>query len=329
MGGNRQLVGDVTRSYCERYPTVPSLQLARILHREERALFHSVEGARRHVRYCRGATGALKRGQVERNGGLIARFDIPPPEPSTWRIVPLPEGIKRWLILADLHVPYHDANAIGVVMDWATRKENRCDGLLLNGDILDAYQLSSWLRDPRKRDFCGEMETAGKLLDAFRKHLKPKKIVWKAANHEYRFDRYMMQHAPELVGIAEFTIPTFMHLKERGVEWVERGLPMDYHALGILHGDEWRIGMTSPVNPARTAYLKAHECVIVAHQHKTSEHTEQTMHGVTITTWSLGCLSDLHPEYAPLNSWNLGFAVLDTRQNWRVENFRISGGEVL
>jgi hypothetical protein len=54
------------------------------------------------------------------------------------------------------------------------------------------------------------------------------------------------------------------------------------------------------------------------------------MNGKITTTWSTGCLCELHPEYMPINKWNLGFAIVDMADDmFDVRNKRISKGKVL
>jgi hypothetical protein len=66
------------------------------------------------------------------------------------------------------------------------------------------------------------------------------------------------------------------------------------------------------------------------HHHQTSEHTETNMNGEITTTYSVGCLCELHPAYLPINKWNHGFAIVDIDgMNAHVRNFRIHKGEVL
>jgi hypothetical protein len=100
--------------------------------------------------------------------------------------------------------------------------------------------------------------------------------------------------------------------------------------LCILHGHEWVKGLVNPVNPARGAFLRTIDCTLVGHGHRTSQHTETSTTGRQITCYSLGCLCQLHPDYAVLNRWNHGFGVLDTTQagEWRFVNYRILGGKV-
>jgi hypothetical protein len=54
------------------------------------------------------------------------------------------------------------------------------------------------------------------------------------------------------------------------------------------------------------------------------------MNGEITTTWSLGCLCELHPAYLPINKWNWGMALIDIDgQNFEVRNKRIHNGKVL
>ena len=61
------------------------------------------------------------------------------------------------------------------------------------------------------------------------------------------------------------------------------------------------------------------------HCHTTSEHTDKNIQGAILTTWSVGCVCDLSPDYAPYGNWNWGFALVDVEKNgnFTVENHRI------
>lgn len=148
-----------------------------------------------------------------------------------------------------------------------------------------------------------------------------------------RLERYLLARCPELwQGKVREKIGwrAFLDLDQRGIMLIDSMDPISVGKLTILHGHEFGAGATSPVNPARSAYLKGRECCLVGHQHRASEHTEVTMLGTTITTWSTGCLCDLHPRYRPINAWGHGAAILDlTGEDWRIQNFRIVEGRVV
>ena len=217
------------------------------------------------------------------------------------------------------------------------------DGVLILGDLVDCYQLSSFDKDPRNRAFGEELVAVGQILDVIQDRIRPKSTVWKYGNHEYRHERFLFKRAPELLDVrrvrphgevetdddgALFSFEEYLSTKERGIITIPAKHPLDHGALTILHGDEWQRGMSNSVNPARTAYLRGKECALVAHSHVTSEHTEQSMRGVMVTCWSSGCLCNLHPEWAPINKWNHGVTRLTTGHEWSIDNRRIHGGKV-
>lgn len=331
------LKAQTARTILSQFPQAPSKQLARMLHEQWPEMFPSLENARLVVRQQRGAHGEQNRKRIrntvavrtteESERARCNPFGLPQPEPDNWMPATLPANVSKWLSLADIHIPYHDLPALQLALEYGRQQE--CDGILLNGDIADCYQLSRWEKDPRSRSFEQEIHALEQFLDGLVKALKPTAIVWKAGNHEYRLERYLMARAPELFGMQAFTYKSFLNLDQRNVQWVGHGIPIQHKALTILHGDEYQGGVSSPVNPARGAFLKANACVICAHSHRTSEHTQVNVQRTTVTCWSQGCLCSLNPAYNPLNQWNHGFAIINTDHNWSIQNRRIIEGEVM
>lgn len=330
----RHTSGKLAAEIIAEFPDAPSRQLARMLCKRHPAVYRSVESARTLVQYYRGRLGQAHRAHVPAEkhrpvevGEMLRsnRGYLPLPEPSEWREETLPPGPRKWLIISDIHIPYHDQTAANLAINYG--RDHGCDGVLLNGDIIDCYQLSSWARDPRQRSFAGEIELLREMVTALQEDFGT--VVWKLGNHEMRHERYLMAKAPELFGMPQFSYDAYLGLP--GVRIIQPMHPIRQGKLSILHGHEWGSGIATPVNPARTAYLKASGCVIVGHLHRTSEHSEVTIDGTTITCWSVGCLCDLHPLYRPVaNRWNHGFAMLSIDgDTWRVENKRIVKGEVV
>ncbi len=85
------------------------------------------------------------------------------------------------------------------------------DSIYMNGDVLDAYQISKWLRDPRQKAFKEELDICRGLFESLRDNFGEKvKIYYKFGNHEQRYDLYMKSKAPELYGIIDFELPTIL-----------------------------------------------------------------------------------------------------------------------
>ena len=313
--------------------TMPSSTAARVLHKRHPAWFLSSENARNLIRAIRGE----KKDRMTVIPDLVRtkreiaswknRFPKPLDEGFQWHN--LPTTAKRWLILADIHIPYYAKDELIVALEHG--REKGCDGVLYLGDTCDCYQMSDFCRDPRMRSFAGEAEATKEVFDWVNDFSKPKAVIWKLGTHEERYEKYLYRKAPELLGLPGNTFEAIFGTKDRGIEIIPATHPIRHKSLTLLHGHEYKGGFIAPVNPARGMFLRANESVVSAHQHKTSEHTEQTVLGKIITCWSVGALCNLHPKYSPLNKWNSGFAYLETNEGkyWKLHNKRIIGGNVV
>jgi len=330
------LSGDIAKQYLSKFRNTSSLQIARILTEEHPLIFSNVEQARDVVRYYRGAHGKLHRKKVSDEHirsieeGMALKynpFGLPEAVTDDWFPVNLPFAKGRGLVIADLHIPYHDVESITLSIQWA-KKNGYTDFILLDGDINDHYTISRFEKDPRKRSFKQELDDTNKLFDALEKAFPKAHIVVKYGNHDHRLERFLRVRAPELLDMQDFIKDEYLKLKERGVISIPHDVPIKIGKLSILHGHELQ-NMSTVVNPARGAYLKALECVLLAHSHRTSQHAETSLSGRLDTSWSIGCLCQLHPEYARINKWNRGFAGLEFDEgDFQIDNKRIVKGEV-
>ena len=332
MAGRTTVNQQIIRKALAENPTIATETLARMLRTKFPECFHSVDACRQAIQRSRGAHGKSNRCKVVQvrtpeESEACRRWGqlIPEPEPNDWRWHELPDGVDRWLILADLHLPYHDKTAVAVALEHAA---GNCDGVLLLGDAMDSYQMSAFERDPRRRSLQAECDAMAKMLDILQGLPGVKRVVWKFGNHEKRVRSYIRRRAPELEDFLGLSLEENLQLKERGIQLVPEGCPIRHRALGILHGHEWGGRFYSPVNPARGAYLRAHSCVLVAHEHRSSYNPESNLFGVVDRAWSVGCLANLHPEWKPLNRWEHGFAYLTSGSEWRIDNHSIIDNKV-
>jgi hypothetical protein len=319
-------IGKLVMEYLRKFPTSPSQRIARMIH-EKHPEIGTQERIRSTVRQYRGAHGAQSRIEVA-DEFYSQPYDLPIPETydSSPFIIPEHNG----LLLADLHIPYHDNTVIKTVIDWTKhyRKTHPLEFILINGDLIDCYQLSHFVRDPRNRKFKEEIEDTKDFLQVLNDLFKVP-IYFKEANHERRYETYLYTKADELVGVKEFDMEHILHLKEYNCTYITDKRVIKFGHLNIIHGDEYQRGMNSPVSPARTVALKAKEPTLVCHWHKTSEQNDRTIGRKLLTCWSVGCLCSLSPKYAPLNDWNNGFASLSRDEDvFRVINLRIEEGVV-
>jgi len=309
---------EIVKEALARFPDLPARAIARYLFQSNPALFGGeFERARSAVKYYIGACGdrcRQFRPPIERNVSM----------PETWRQnrVPYKLPAGKWLILSDLHIPFHEPLPIESALQYG--KDNKVTGILLNGDAQDCAAVSFW-PSVTKRNFDREVELFVDFLDLLKREFPKAQIVYKPGNHEYRLPRMYAAKIPDLIGVPLAAMDAVLGLESRGIEF------LDYHQiimagkLPILHGHEVRI-ISRAVNPARGLFLKTKSWAMCGHSHTTSEHTERDIRGTILTTWSVGCLCDLSPDYhAYGNNWNWGVAIVENKANgdFTVDNRRI------
>jgi predicted phosphodiesterase len=228
-------------------------------------------------------------------------------------------------ILSDVHVPYHSEVAVAAAVGHL--KEQGLSGLLLNGDIADFYAISRYMKDPAKRDFKGELEAVRGFLGWLRQEFPGIPIVYKAGNHEERWQHWLWQHASEISDDRRMSLTAWLDLAKLDIELVEDQRPVMLGKLPVLHGHELPKGMAAPVNVARGAWMRTLSTCLVGHSHRTSNHAESDMWHKETACWSTGCLCDLRPEFSVINRWNHGFAVATVHKGGQfdVHNYRVMG----
>jgi predicted phosphodiesterase len=326
---------EVAKQYRTKYGNdMPTLKLARIMYKDNNLLFRDVEDARSRLRYIEGKDGKDNRKNMTKTDFIKADarpynpYNLPESDETSYEPFYI-TGHSRVGILSDIHVPYHNIEALTAAITYL--KKQKVDGLLLNGDTIDCHRLSRFVKDPNKRNFKQELDTFKQLFNVLEKQLKCK-IYFKTGNHESRYQSFLMEKAAELMGIEEFSFSAIIQARARGIEIIDDKRVMKLNGLNGIHGHEYVGGISAPVNIARGLYLRGKTSAFQGHNHATSEHTESDMNGKITTTWSIGCLSELHPAYLPLNKWNWGCADVDLDKNgidFEFRNKRIMNGKVV
>ena len=324
---------DLAREYRDKHGMgMPSAALARIMYNENKLVFDSAEQARYALRGIEGKIGnrasGSRRTKTTHQAPVRSSnpYQLPPSDETSFE--PYMLKAKRVFLLNDVHLPYHSIEAVTAAIDFAKKEKPDC--VLLNGDILDFFGLSRFVKDPRKRHFAEELKMFKDFFDILKKQFPKAKIVFKIGNHEERYEHFLWTRASELTGVDEFELANIIKARAEGIEVVKDKRIINFHGLNIIHGHEFASGFFSPVNIARGLYLRGKTSAIQGHNHQTSEHTEPDMNGKITTTWSVGALCELHPQFSPINKWNHGCAMIDgDKSGFEVRNKRIYKGKVL
>lgn len=341
MTESQSLKTSIAREYRSKNPNVPTLTLARIIYKTKgnELVFTNVEDVRTCLRHIEGKTGERNRKAVKDKSLFISEprpynpFSLPDSDETKYDkfIVDSNEVLG---LLGDVHVPYHSISALTAAI--GRLKEEKITTLILAGDFFDFHGLSRFVRDPRKRSISQELDAGCELLKILRTELNCKIIILEG-NHEIRLLHYLWQKVGEIHELADL-----QEIKELNLESllrkrldfdftvVSEKRIMNYRGLNILHGHELPSSIMSPVNIARGLYLRAKAPSICFHHHRSSEHTEQTINSEMITTFSVGCMCELHPNYMPINSHNHGFCIIRPIEDegYHVINLRIKNGKI-
>ena len=329
---------EIVAEALKRFPKSGHLTIAKAIYNKYPEVWKSVDSARSAIRYMTGNIGEKKKKTAMKAKTLKPRKKGEPTDAVKRRF---PDGlrhnknfgpyevkgVKRALLLYDVHAPYHDEEALELAVQHGIDSE--CDCVILVGDFMDFYACSFWEKDPRHRDFAGELTTGREMLKSLRDAFPGKQIIYKLGNHEERYERWMISKAPELLGVEDFQIKKLLRLDELNIRVMDYRAPIKLGKLNIIHGHEFGKSMTNPVNPSRGLFLKGKSNSICGHYHQSSSHNEKTIEQKIIGSWSSGCLCDMHPDYAPMNNWNHGFIEVEVDgDDFTVHNYKILNGRI-
>lgn len=312
----------------KKFPGHSTRGLARMAYRESPGMFKDYEACRWLVKALRNSEGHYKpKGMSKtRFSGGNQIEELPEGDDREW----LPfiiNGPAKVLVIPDIHIPYHDR--AGVLISTSEGKRQDVDTILIGGDLVDFHTLSRFVKDPRARDFPGEVEMVIDFLETLKERFPKARIIWKLGNHEERYDTNMRIKAPELLGLPQFEFSEVFDLRRLGIKLIEEKRPIRLGKLNFIHGHEYPFAF-NPVNPARGLFLRSKTYAMCGHFHQPAFHPENTLDLSSLGCWSVGCLCGLHPAYRPLNNWQHGFAIVEVDKNggFEVQNKVIKGGRI-
>jgi len=237
------------------------------------------------------------------------------------------------LFMSDIHVPFHDKVALESTIEYALKEG--ITKIVLGGDVVDFVSISYW-KNRERMDFRTELEEVRKFLHELRELFPTQEMYFIAGNHELRLEKYLLSRAEKLFGIEELTLETLLKLRDLKIKYIDtrdyiqkHGVPFCIGKLYYIHGHEVKVS-GNVVNVARTIYLKTQYNIIFGHFHTTQEYIHRNIQGEVLGAWAVGCLCELVPDYAVINNWNNGFAIIEYEENgeFHVYNKKIIKGRV-
>ena len=89
----------------------------------------------------------------------------------------LPLTCNNILLISDLHIPYHDIDAVTIALEYGVREE--VNTIVILGDLMDFHKASKFQADPRKRNIKEEFDATKHFLRVLR-HIFPTQEIGRA-----------------------------------------------------------------------------------------------------------------------------------------------------
>ena len=322
---NKVYLSELARKVIDEYPEVKGDRTrARILFKKHPDKFKDLESARSSIRLITGNIGISNRAKMALNPEHAKYLEYPE-LPKEAIAPPLVNngGItlehERMVIWNDLHGPWFDKDAI----NWAL-KNSDADVLYLNGDVVDFYWLSRFLKESHiNTTFENELESINIFFQWL--HDKFDTIYYKLANHEDRLPHYLASKTPEVSRLKEFQAENLLHLKDFNIKVVGTHQHAEFGDLDVIHGHEVRllgsVNIAQSLAKAWQGYKGKMEVKVLAgHSHIFNYGVINNPDGTKAYGWINACLCQRAVGYAPKNRWQHGIThVTQTAKGTLVE----------
>lgn len=206
----------------------------------------------------------------------------------------------------DLHIPYHDKKTIEVFLKFL--KDIKPDKLIIAGDLLDFYELSTFDKDPmRKFTIQDEIDQCYDVLKEFKKYCS--EIHFIKGNHENRLKKFLWKN-PSLASIKVLELSKLLNLDTLGITYHD--FEYIYRNFRFTHGTVVRQESGAS---AKAELLKYGSSMASGHTHRLCFYLKTDARG-TVAAYEGGCMCKLDPEYIQgVPNWQQGFLVYNFDNN--------------
>ena len=238
----------------------------------------------------------------------------------------IPTGVDKMLVISDLHSLFCNKAAVELAIKEGLNE--KCDAVLINGDLIDFYSVSDFCTDPSIGHFKEEQEWGRMFLSMLQQLFGV--VYYKAGNHELRLRRYLMRNAAKIYSEDLLTLQDVFSYDNSTVNYIHDAQLVSFGKLAIIHGHEIRRG--GQINISRNKFLGAYSNILFGHHHRVNEDYVKDVFGHYFGSWSIGCLCRLKVGYDPFNQWMNGFAIVTrvgVNGNFAVNNFKIINDKII
>jgi len=218
---------------------------------------------------------------------------------------------EKVIFCGDFHAPYEDPACLSAFLSFC--KEFKPHKIFLNGDIIDFYAISRFVRDPeRSLKLQDELDDAVNILTQIRKVNPKAEIFYIKGNHCARLQKYLWSNAKELNGLRDLNVPSLLHLKSLKINYVEQGR-INYHGLIVKHGTVVRKFSSYT---AKAEVEKSGKSGVSGHTHRLGLYFQNNA-GQEVVWAEGGCMCKMDAEYleGEVPNWQNGWIVGHFKKN--------------
>lgn len=235
--------------------------------------------------------------------------------------------VGHTLVIADLHIPYQDKQAVEIVLDYAATKDIK--KIVILGDLMDFYQISFFRKDPARKAMEEEFKEGKMFLNYLRDKFPDIPILYMFGNHEERLENYVLDHMPQLHGLLGSLIPANLGLQNLNIQYYLD--PFKIGHLWYLHGHEKPRGGGNPEYITNVIWKYVHDNFICAHYHRQQDKMFGHISRKRFQGTCIGWLGDPQQAcYQKLKNDIQGFALVEYDNKGRFKTYpkKIIQGEV-
>lgn len=225
-------------------------------------------------------------------------------------------------IASDFHFPFQDDKAISAFISWCRIKQPQV--IVLNGDVLDFYRLSRFVKGTRGRGIIEELKLANNFLTELRETCPHSKIYYPIGNHETRYEKYACQYSPEII---DMTMDIYEKMGCDELDIIGCSQVVFNEQFLCKHGTyvAQKSGMTA-IKEMERSYTNGAS----GHVHRLAKYITRR-NGRKYIWLETGCMCTMNPEYILEPDWQQGFCSVEFRDNglYKAKCHEIEDGVIL
>lgn len=218
------------------------------------------------------------------------------------------------VVLSDVHIPFEDKKAVDLALLFL--KDVQPDRIILDGDIVDCWEISKFDKAPRTgATLQDELDQGRAFLKRIREVCPKARIDFIEGNHEFRLKAYLYRKAKELEGLRGVSIPEQLDFQDLNILWhpVRRGASRfvdNYIKVGELYVGHFDAANKYAGYTAKNLLYSRGVSVLQGHIHRIGMSSWTRANGEELVAIENGCLCDRNPSYVSDPNWQSGLSII-------------------